>query len=144
MSAFIVSDKQISEVLNYINCLNQYDKSDFNFMPYNFLKECEKNNESLTRREALIACGEMILKENHKSVMYRYPDRKDQTFSFFDYTEKTKCIGYFQFIKFIDCIEYQSCEHENWESSNACKILKSFKQYATSKQKDYEIAHWAI
>ena len=47
-------------------------------------------------------------------------------------------------IKACHCLEYQSCEFEEWPQSEACGILESIVSSACHKLSGYEAAPWGI
>lgn len=84
--------------------------------------------------------GQMLLDENVKSVSARYPDDKitdlpgkcDAEWLIpFHFRIMEYCPSPLQALKYIGCLEYQSCEHDGWATSEA----KTFCDYA----KDYFI-----
>jgi hypothetical protein len=47
-------------------------------------------------------------------------------------------------IKAADCLDYQSCEHPEWDKSEAKQLLDAIRAAAISKLPGYEEAEWAI
>jgi len=95
--------------------------------------------------------GEMLLQENVKSVSYRYEDSEITNLPgkvnaewiipfIYRYTYAVPTAV--EVIKIIQCYEYQSCEHDEWELSSA----KSFCDALTKAQFDrlpgYDDAPW--
>jgi len=96
--------------------------------------------------------GQMLWDENVKSVQFRYGDESIETlpgpgarayvfvfkydFNFgFDAT---------QIIKACDCLNYQSCEHEAWEASEAKAFVDSLRCSAWHRLPGYDRAAWEI
>jgi hypothetical protein len=93
----------------------------------------------------VLSISNELHKENIKSVNYRYD-------------EKTKCIKWknvetlpvskIQLYKLIKCLEYQSCEHNNWKNSKSYLMLQCMKsviENGTNIDSDeYDNAKWTI
>lgn len=47
-------------------------------------------------------------------------------------------------IKACDCLSYQSCEHPEWESSEAYKLLEAIREAAIGQIPGYSEASWEI
>ena len=108
--------------------------------------------EDLKEQENRQRLGEILLNENWKSIWCRYPDTEknlenapghieeieENSESKIDIGDETKtniggyrykpckfneCISLVQFFKAINCLDYQSCEHPEWQDSDAKYIL---------------------
>lgn len=89
--------------------------------------------------------GQMLWDENVKSVAYRYPnDARDElpgpVGETFEYGEHALRMGPrpepAQIVKAARCLAYQSCEHPEWEASEACAFLDALKDAAVSAMLD--------
>jgi hypothetical protein len=71
------------------------------------------------------------------------------------YHEKTPCPTYsfkrnvtpltpVELLKAVDCLEYQSCEHEGWNKSEAKKECERLRAIATRNLPGYNEAPWGI
>ena len=128
MSAFIVSEQHINAILTAsITCPIMNGKS---------LAEINK-------------IGKMLWNENHKSVNYRYKDSEKCP----PYKFKTWFTCYAQAVKLLDCLDYQSCEHNSYEDSKTKKFIDELKIQLKTKAllespRDYEAlyntSHWSI
>ena len=49
-----------------------------------------------------------------------------------------------EILKLVDSLEYQSCEHPEWERSEARKCLHRITGFAVSQLPGYAIAPWSI
>ena len=49
-----------------------------------------------------------------------------------------------QVLKAIGCLDYQCCDHDGWEQSQAHAVLQGLKAEAISRIPGYKVAHWAI
>lgn len=85
------------------------------------------------------AAGEMLVSENVKSVEYRYPDtardRGDMPGPIdayymgpYVYTEPREQLTPGMVFALIDRLDYQSCEHPGWTTSEAYAFLTSLRQ----------------
>jgi len=99
--------------------------------------------------------GQMLWDENLKSIEYRYPDCVghpenlpgviDETYLFGPNDVASFAFGGIdpvQVLKTCDCLEYQSCEHPEWEQSDACKFLTMVRHRAVSALPGYDDAKW--
>lgn len=125
MSAFICSDRHISTLVYYYG-----------------------TNVNLLVYDEIIKIAKVLLKENVKSVNYRYNAKYKTKLKSFD--PKTSC-SLVELYKLANCWEYQTCEHPNHEKSNAWKIIQALKLNILDKliQSDkfrfeYDIADWDI
>jgi hypothetical protein len=78
--------------------------------------------------------GAMLWRENVVSVAYRYNlATRDAT----ELAEYERDVDAYTFTpcaftpreidEGIDCLDYQSCEHDGWEASEACKLLQQLR-----------------
>lgn len=103
--------------------------------------------------EELVRLGQMLWEENIRSVLKRYPqdtrdtmpgpDSDDFTFREADiwnpFAEKFDPV---QVLKSVSCLEYQSCEHDAWEHSEAHNFCKALESAAIGALSGYETAEW--
>lgn len=89
----------------------------------------------------------ILFLENVRSVRYRYPDGElPGPVELPDYI----AMGWYQervsspvhILKMCKCLAYQSCEHPEWESSTAFKLLEAIKDAAIAELPGYEDAPW--
>lgn len=99
--------------------------------------------------------GEMLVKENLSSIHARYPDtitNPDATpepidqywLQEYKLPNGTKRLTVVQMLKALDCYEYQSCEHPEWESSVAKRFRDGIRDNLISCLPGYEKAAWEI
>jgi hypothetical protein len=85
--------------------------------------------------------------ENLKSVMYRYEDIDPDTYPLPVATGKDLSaadgLSPVQIIKMCHCLDYQSCEHPEYEHSAACRIIREIIDVASFKLPGYDEAAWA-
>jgi hypothetical protein len=49
-----------------------------------------------------------------------------------------------QVLKAIGCLDYQCCDHDGWEQSQAFAVLQGLKAEAIARIPGYKVAHWSI
>lgn len=98
------------------------------------------------------ALGQMLWDENLKSIHARYPDTIGNPPNMpgpigedFKYIHQTVSrIDPVQVLKAIQCLEYQSCEHEGWKQSRAKQVLDGLMHHTIDKLPGYDKAQWEI
>lgn len=99
------------------------------------------------------AVGEMLVKENLSSIHARYPDTLtnpeatpgpiDQYWlREYRFTEPAHALQAIAAIKLLDCYEYQSCEHKEWETSDARKFCDHLRRKLVTYVPGYDEAAW--
>jgi hypothetical protein len=99
--------------------------------------------------------GQMLVNENVASVAARYPDDDvDQGelpgpcdayyIGPYVYRDPRKDLTPGQVFKAIDCLDYQSCEHDGWTTSEAYSFLRSLRKAYCDRVADYEDAPWGF
>lgn len=93
--------------------------------------------------------GRTLWIENIRSVSDRYPARSDTVEIGMRraeiYTHRFVTVpGIGETAKLIDCLEYQSCEHDGWSRSDACAWLGLLRTALLRALPDYEGSQWAI
>ena len=105
--------------------------------------ECEKEAE----------LGQTLWDENIRSVLYRYPrDTKEtapgscagETFLYDKHPYSMRRVEPDQVLKLCDSLEYQSCEHDGWEASEAHAIVEAIRCAAIHALPGYDAAEWSI
>ena len=118
MSAFICNDRHISILAHYA-----------------------AHNLSLGATPAEI--GAMLHRENVASVNHRYSESTVPAFVY-DSTVESLKVEPVQIIKAAHCLDYQSCEHDAWDKSEARQLLLQIIENAAYKFPGYESAQWEI
>lgn len=119
MSAYIVSKQHIDMIVNYV---------------YN--KRIEDEREYRTRDEL----GQILYDENVRSVNHRYHEKN----RLFKYTFESPALGLtcVEFIKFLRCLDYQSCERPSYDRSQARRVIVNLVFRAVSDIPGYDDAPW--
>lgn len=121
--------------------------------PFRWYHEKESHQLGAHECERAAEVGMMLLLENIKSVSFRYPRDKSsatlpgpvggEAISRSDFAR----VAHFspepvQVLKSVSCLRYQSCEHPEWETSEAYAFLESLEQSAINALPGYEEAAW--
>jgi hypothetical protein len=90
----------------------------------------------------------MLHQENVRSVFGRYGDSASEfgpphEFSARD-IQRAPLLSPVVILKSVGCLRYQSCEHAEWESSNAAKFLRAVEANAIADLPGYDEAPWGI
>ena len=128
MSAFIVSKQHIDAIVTaigddtHLQRLTDYD-GEGTFQNY---------------------IGRILWRENIVSVKHRYPQDDTplelaDTYRFVPLDQPAVTV-----MKLINCLDYQSCEHDEWEASTAKQILERTYRILTYKLPGYDDAPWGI
>jgi len=94
--------------------------------------------------------GWMLLLENVRSVQYRYSDAGDdlpgpvsaywrEPYAWQDPGYRLSVV---EALKALDCYAYQSCEHAEWEDSEAAQFAEALRRALVHALKGYEDAPW--
>jgi len=94
----------------------------------------------LFTRDEATEKGRMLWRENVVSVAYRYSlatrnaaelAEYEADVEGYDYSAPDTCadcgLGSAEIIDAIDCLDYQSCEHDGWSASAACALLNELR-----------------
>jgi len=120
MSAFIVSDTHINALVSYATGGGPFRVSD-------------GNPQEL---------GQMLVNENYRSVNYRYRERDEpHTFRYRPYIKPLKPV---EVIKLCDCYDYQSCETDDYEKSEAYRLIQGIRSKALHLLPGYADAPWGL
>lgn len=103
--------------------------------------------------QAAADAGNMLWKENIKSVSTRYPRESSGTLpgpvggSFVINLEDMHgqlwdAFPPAQVLKACDCFEYQSCEHEGWHTSESKAFIDALRKSAWQRVPGYDSAQW--
>jgi len=143
MSAFIVSESTIDAIVTAaIWGVQECSLGGGNFnRPY-------FQGRPLTESKAH-ALGECLWYENHLSVWHRYPSgERFHTFYLFPckdgHFEVPALRPIIEVLKLIECLEYQSSEHEGWETSVAHKFCSDLRNRLINYLPGYDAAPWGL
>lgn len=92
-------------------------------------------------RETANRVGAMLWNENKRSVDHRYNEANDREVYRFASSRVTNPVAV---LKAIHCYEYQSCEHPEWETSEAHAFCEALSGAMVRSLPGYDAAEWAI
>lgn len=148
MSAFVVSkqhlDAMITAALDVTPLRGGSPVSWF----YPTINRAEDNLGTLqtkrrvARYEDRERIGAMLWAENVRSVNYRYEEEEWE--EVYQYTRFTLPLPAVAVLKLIDCYEYQSCEHDEWETSEAHEFCESLRRAYIGLLPGYNEAPWGL
>lgn len=104
-----------------------------------------RNRERKLSVETAAYVGMMLTAENRKSVDHRYNEKELEDLYECDAAalEKIK-IDPVQVLKAISCLEYQSNEHPEWETSEAKIFCDALRGAAIHELPGYDKAQWEV
>jgi hypothetical protein len=129
MSAFIVADSHINAIVSWAG------KHDVRVRYGNPLKTWSVAGDEQDT-------AQLLLRENIDSVNYRYGT--ELPLHPIEFNFKAPNLSAIECIKAIHCLEYQSCEHEQWNSSLACALLREIASVALRVLPGYNAARWEV
>ena len=110
--------------------------------------------ENLPPRELAAIYANVLYAENVRSVGARYPedtfesmpgpiDKPEQI----HITARDETLAIYrlkpvEILKMCDCLEYQSCETDDWETTVACRLWNAIRRAAIRALSGYEDAPW--
>jgi hypothetical protein len=86
--------------------------------------------------------GRALWKENARSVAYRYKEASDTQWEGYKHTALAVDMTPIQAYKLVDCLEYQSCEHPGWETSEANKLCRRIKDTLIASTAEWQSGQW--
>ena len=94
-------------------------------------------------RDDAIGIGELLHAENVASVNYRYREITRPAFRLCQWAAFHP-FPRVQIVKAALCLDYQSCEHPGWRSSEACRLLTAVIAGDDHRMPGYGDAQWEI
>jgi hypothetical protein len=126
MSAFICSDEHINVLINY--AVNK--RASYYWNPRR-IDITSKNASEI---------GQILLDENYRSVNHRYRSEHGEPHAF-KFKLSIKPYSAVDILKAINCLDYQSCETDDWSKSQAWAILDGLKDVAIRNLPGYEASN---
>lgn len=133
MSAFIVNDHHINVLVTWASW------NDVRYYHPGFGWKSVAGSEDKTAR--------ILAQENLRSVNHRYAEDEPLEFGGFCFADRGSRGGTItpvEIIKACHCLAYQSCEHDEWEGSEAKRILDAIEDRAVSLLPGYDNAEWEL
>ena len=129
MSAFICDDMHINAIVTYA-----VDKQVSIYE--------EGNGHTYITDANAEEIGRTLLSENVRSVNHRYNESEDAGDYKFERFETP--LTAVEAIKACNCLDYQSCETDDWKTTRACAILNAVIAKAHNDLPGYDNAPWEI
>lgn len=105
------------------------------------IEEANKRRRELTDQTAG-RVGAMLMAENAASVNHRYDEEDpEEPYVFARYVKPIEPVA---ILKAIDCYVYQTCEHPEWESSEAREFCDALRKRMIHQLPGYDAAPWGI
>lgn len=167
MSAFLVSAKHIAIICNavtfdqrnkkiFIQWLDEIKKS-VHFpdsvveFEKQFIQEIHDFQDEFSQIDNFKLLAKILANANFVSLKFRYPEQdhgdielylsRVHKFSMRD-DLGAKDLNIIQFLKFVHCLNYQSCEHPDYKKSFAYKFTTLVDEYAIYHSPEYMQAEW--
>lgn len=86
--------------------------------------------------------GQVLWDECHRSVNYRYEEAEPTPA--YRHRIPGAALSHVALIKAVHCYRYQSCEHPEWEQSEAAAIVEALEQHLVHRLPGYEDAPWGL
>lgn len=144
MSCFVVEDKLISDIMNFVRLREDKTNIKNSFITYKFSNQFDFQNKQYLTSDILNLLALKLVNHNIESWNVRYPDHAMKIESQVELKSCYKSISIGQFLKNLDCLEYQSCEVENYYSNLHSSFwdIQKLRSYAIGLIDGYEQASW--
>lgn len=150
MSAFIVSKTHIDLL---VSAAEHYGKQgyqgsrmqwwqvngDGSYAGWRYL---DANEDERDEYYTLSQLGQILVNENVASVTDRYPDTDAYYVMPYVHTDHGYVLSPGEVFAAIDCLDYQSCEHDGWRKSEAFAFLGALRDKVCRSVDGYEGAPW--
>lgn len=131
MSAFLVSDKHISEMLRFASANDGRVHYDDEWLDLKVPDEAQK-------------VGQILLNENYRSLNARYGSpNKPHNFRYNPFSLRP-VMGAIEVVKLCHCYDYQACESDDYYETPAHSITQAIQDCAVRTIPGYEEAEWCI
>lgn len=157
MSAYVVAPEHIRELVAFAvskgSCGSM--RVDPRYLKYHVSEELAAQfSETMTDDEIATVYAGVLYSENLRSVQERYPDcegindlpgliEKPEfiVISMGDIVDR-KVKNMLDILKMCDCLEYQSCETDNYRQTDAHQLTQKIKEAAVRNLPGYDDATW--
>lgn len=155
MSAFICSQEHIKRLAVFAS-MNQNGRINVDPRYLDLGQVNPAAVERLKNADLATFYANVLYLENVRSVQHRYPEDTWETLpgpiskplhctvsneEFYRHSDKINAV---ELLKLCNCIEYQSCETDDYKSSIAWRVLEAIRDAAVRRLPGYEEAEWAI
>ena len=87
--------------------------------------------------------GQILLSENMRSVNARY-EETDEAPTYDHMPVRFDAVEAVTVLKSVQCVDYQSCETDDWKTTAAYHILKAIESGAIAHLRGYQAAPWGF
>ena len=136
MSAYVVDDKVIHALLTWAQ-RPQWSAPACYYHPGYRLEDKH------TFYDNLDMIGQILVNQNYRSVNHRYNDMEIPPEYHWERYPLSK-LSAVQVIKACDCYAYQACEVDDWETTEAHKIIDTIRERAIDELPGMEEAEWGV
>jgi len=147
MSAYLVGRNHIQFLVKAAHAIARQDRCTFRYFHKGAWHNVDEHD--LTQN---VRVGNMLWQQNIDSVGSRYkaslpskmPGPRGETFVFGDDDVRVRFTDYnpSQILKSCHCYEDQSCEHEEWKTSEAHSFIRALEHQAMRHVVGYMEAEW--
>lgn len=140
MSAFVVTEAHIRAIISAVVAASHLSSK---LYVSGAVGETTGPIYDLTSIKTLNEIGRTLWAANVDSVLHRYPDDKpDEHDDPATFTFRAVRVPPLQALKLIQCLDYQSCELDEWPHSLARRILHAMTATLISALPGYDAAAW--
>lgn len=132
MSAFLVEEATIDVILQFATKRNQYGSLRY-FWQGTWREVTTENADEI---------GAILWKENTRSVNHRYGE--DDATPEYRYVMPDIQYSLVQVAKCVQCLDYQSCETDDWQETEAYCILQAVNSKILHALPGWEEAKWGV
>ena len=136
MSAFLVGNRHITAMLNSL--YPRYPGDAMSYRHNNEYHPCGGNHHKM---------GQILAKQNHRSVTYRYQDNPDIVAAFVPFRSDptVPTLSPVAVLKACHCYRYQSCETPDYDETEAAAICNYIETRAMRNLPGYDDAKsWPV
>jgi hypothetical protein len=169
MSAFIVNPNHLATIVGFIvhnpahsnifyNWLNQAKnlsyRNQLNEIDQQFLEEIKKFRDEATESQQFDLLAKVLINTNFESVNFRYESSSKDELDLkkkiaFQEVKKREysadiMIDVMQFVMACDCLNYQSCERDDYDKSLSHLFLSQAPLAAVRNSSEYKNCKWEI
>jgi hypothetical protein len=137
MSAFLVSENHINALVS--TAIHGVVECEGNSQPWYHVYFDRVHVQQLNADNV----GLKLWQECAASVSARYP-KDPETISEYHFTAPARRLSAVAALKLIRCYEYQSCEHDGWESSASKQFCAGLTSAIIEHLSGYQCAPWGI
>jgi hypothetical protein len=90
--------------------------------------------------------GQLLIRENMRSLAFRYRDQpvNEKAIARYSFRGVRKSFTVVELIKAVHCYQYQACEHDGWEASDAARYCLDLLDVLVHALTGYSEAAWGI